>query len=195
MAKEGKKTIHSGSQWQEIHRLRAIRRARAEERGLGSRPAASVPTPPEQGAIVTFIPNRAAPVYTTVLSSQGSFSTSYDSQSLKSREPDRTANPPLPAWRPPAQELSTIAQRGHRRRSVAIAERAQAFLRARPTADEILLARLARRSPDPKKKQPKTQMTDHGRVLATICPACPRPEVNLPEEERCVFACLWHKSL
>ncbi|KAJ7858433.1 hypothetical protein B0H13DRAFT_2356490 [Mycena leptocephala] len=158
-SKKPPKTLHSGCYWQEFHRRRAEREARTAQRR--SRGAAgshnryyepdTLQSPP---LIVTFIPNREAPLYTHVQNNR-SLITSYDPLSIQPTPPAthaRETDPPLPArCEPPPPYRSS-------RRSVAI-QRAEERLRTRPTDDEILLERLTKRHTEQTKTQSSSSET------------------------------------
>ncbi|KAJ6503456.1 hypothetical protein C8R47DRAFT_1067477 [Mycena vitilis] len=180
--KEGNKILHSGAYWQQYHRNRAERRARQEERslrGLGSDNqygyglAGALPSQPP---LITFIPNRAAPVYTFV-QNNGTLAPSSDPLSIR---PSPAAadhhDPVLPARRDAAPAPSQIGTATHRRESVAIAARAQSRLSAKPSADELLVQRFKRRADRPApakaKKYLKSELgrfvSDYGPRPATV---------------------------
>jgi hypothetical protein len=139
--------LHSGSYWQDFHQRRAERQRRAAQYGSegqggsGNRhydTSGSLQSPP---LIVTFIPNRDAPLYTLV-QNDGSLVTSYDALSIQPTPPPTTGmatDPALPARREAPQPYR------NRRQSAAL-RRAEERLRARPTEDEILLERLTKGS-------------------------------------------------
>jgi hypothetical protein len=96
--------------------------------------------------IITFIPNRAAPLYTHV-QNDSRLAHSYDPLSIQPVPPpscERTDCAALPARYEPLPPPAQIAAQGHRRCSVAIAHRAQELQAQKPTEDEILLERLKR---------------------------------------------------
>ncbi|KAJ7606993.1 hypothetical protein DFH06DRAFT_1149727 [Mycena polygramma] len=150
------KILHSATYWQEFHRNRAERRARQEERALrgvggGHDYGYALPgAQPSQPPIITFIPNRAAPLYTFV-TNKGSLASSSDSLSIRplpTTEHEGDGDAPVPelaARREAAPAPSEIGTQTHRRASVAIAARAQARLRAKPSDDEALVQRLQKR--------------------------------------------------
>jgi hypothetical protein len=153
------KILHSASYWQEFHRNRAKRRARTvgASGGMSSSITYDAPGAFQAQSIITFIPNRAAPVYTHV-QNNGSLAWSYDPLCIQSAPPpnaDQTRGPTLPAKYEPLPPPVQIAAQGHRR---AIAERTQQLLATnkKPSEDEQLLERLRRRreayAGDPKKK-------------------------------------------
>jgi hypothetical protein len=113
------KILHSGSYWREFHRRRAERRARAANYGIQGEGGSRHPhyhnfdtlqSPP---LIVTFIPNREAPLYTHV-QNNGSLVTSYDPLSIQptpSATHGKETDPPLPARREPLPPYNSSRRR------------------------------------------------------------------------------------
>ncbi|KAJ7074822.1 hypothetical protein B0H15DRAFT_957016 [Mycena belliarum] len=132
MAKDGK-ILRSRSYWADFHQARAARRARAngtfhDHNSLGPLQA--------QAPIYTFVPNRVAPLV-TVVQNNGTLVT----RPMAILDVDLVE--PGPARAPVPAALTEIGILTHRRRAVAIADRAKMRLRQRPSDDEVLLARLA----------------------------------------------------
>ncbi|KAJ6499734.1 hypothetical protein C8R47DRAFT_1068626 [Mycena vitilis] len=173
--KEGNRILHSGAYWQQYHRNRAERRARQQERSLRGVPSDindgfGLPgAVPSQPPIITFVPNRPAPVYTFV-QNNGTLASSYDPLSIRP-SPSVGDNPDLSAALLPARREATtgpsqIGTATHRRKSVAIAARAQSRLSAKPTSDEVLVQRLQKGPVSDRRKAVEAKRS--GQPVATV---------------------------
>lgn len=90
------KPRRSAAYWRDFHRDRARRLARTDNPSYSTFGAVPTPNP-----IVTFIPNRTAPVY-SLIQNDGSLVTSYDPTSVQTTAPANTAaERALPARREP----------------------------------------------------------------------------------------------
>ncbi|KAJ7119384.1 hypothetical protein C8R46DRAFT_1050812 [Mycena filopes] len=130
MANKKSKTLRSASYWRDFHRQRALRAARAA-RGPIDPESLTLGAVPSTQAIVTFIPNRSAPVY-SLRQNDGSLVRSYDPTSIQPNPPAQE-DKRLPARRekpPPLSSLSTAAKRASARQGPQL------------SADDILLERL-----------------------------------------------------
>ena len=130
--------LRSGSYWKDFHQRRAERQERRAQRqtapGAAHLVAGAVPSQPP---IITFIPNRDAPVY-SLAQNDGTLVLSYDPNCIRSTPPaartNRGARSLLPARREPPPYAGSLEE--SRRRA------AHKYNIQGPSEDEKLLARL-----------------------------------------------------
>ncbi|KAF8169323.1 hypothetical protein K438DRAFT_1983394 [Mycena galopus ATCC 62051] len=163
--------IHSASYWKDYHRQRAKwctqqeqRAARAMAPGDTLQVSSAVPSQPP---IITFMPNRPAPVY-SLLQNDGTLAMSYDSTCIHSSPPPSNLDMKrlgVPAKCVPLPYPSSLAE--SRRHAAAKAQKSG------PSEDDKLLARLTGRMEPP--GRPKG-----GRAEESVCkfPSKKRQRLN-----------------
>jgi hypothetical protein len=144
MPKTYPKVLHSGSWWQDFHRNRREREARRSNHPTSPFDAAPVG---EQGQIWTFIPTRSRPSVGTV---QNDGRISY-------MTPEPETGTALD-FRPASSSAHASSSSSYRPHRSAATQRAEARLRARPSEDERLLARLQESSQERRRCQLEEQL-------------------------------------
>jgi hypothetical protein len=146
----------SRSFWRDFHRNKKEREARMAQRavrGVSGHDYGALSELQQPGCIVTFVPNRDAPVY-TLYQNNGSTVISSDPLSIQplkgppSIQPLKGKEniPPLPARRAPPPPISSIGTSTHRCHCTEIVQRALARQKHQLSEDEILLRRLTERN-------------------------------------------------
>ncbi|KAJ7839064.1 hypothetical protein B0H13DRAFT_1911453 [Mycena leptocephala] len=145
MPKSVPKVLHSGSWWQDFHRNRREREARRNN----PQPALRYEAPPvtEQGQIWTFVPTRSQPSVGTV----------QNDGRIVYTMPEPATGAALD-FRPAPSSAHASGSGGYRSLRSAATQRAEARLRARPSEDEQLLARLQETPQERRRRQLEEQL-------------------------------------